>query len=1333
MNQPMPNENNQPSAPSEGIRQQVENSTLGGGMQATQGNKNVQVHGEGNVLTFNQTEILQISEKEITSRELNRTSPYKGLKQFESRDKELFFGRDNFITSLVNKLEQTNLILLLGASGSGKSSVVRAGLIPWLEKKYGKEFTNLTFTPDADPFESFYASLLSNKYQQAEAKIAKEVKAETLVKVVNNLKQPDEFWFIFIDQFEELFTTSDENKRREFVNGLMKLSQAKLPNVNNNLKIMATMRADFFERLGDFAQLVEATQEHRPMIVEMQSSELRLAIEQPAAHHGVVFETGLVDKIIAEVQGQAGCLPLLQYTLNLVWDSEVKTGSINDRTLNIDTYQDVGGVKGALQEHVNKIYQNLSPPEKLAAQRIFLKLVGIGENAAEGAEWKPVRRRALLSEFGDDERDVLLKLVNENLLVSDADLSVTDSKKGLFGSSKSQKSNSTIEITHEILLTSWDKLHNWIQKNRQGIALRNRLYEDVKRWLFKKPEDELWTGSKLEQVLELRKDDNFNQVLGGFNQSANQFIDASVGLRDRQLTRARIIAGVGFTLAALASVASVFAFIQQQSAQKKSIISMTQTVESRLLVNNQFDAILEAIKAKKELKNVWIGKDDVTLLVLGSLGQAVHHNQKGWKERLRLQGTDIIFSPNGKHLATLDGNIVRLWDANTGKQLQEFKGHDETVKSVVFSPDGKLLATASEDNTARLWDANTGKLLHTLKGHESSVLSVEFSPDGKLLATASAFEDNTARLWDANTGKLLQQLKGHKNSVYRVVFSPDGKLLATASEDNTARLWDANTGKLLQEFKGHEDSVWSVEFSPDGKLLATASEDNTARLWDANTGKLLQQLKGHLFWVASVEFSPDGKLLATASGDKTARLWDANTGKQLQEFKGHERGVRSVVFSPDGKLLATASGDKTARLWDANTGEQLQELKGHESPVTSVEFSSDGKQLASASDDKTARLWDANTGKQLHTLKGHEDLVYRVEFSPDGKQLATASWDKTARLWDSNTGKQLQQLKGHEDLVTSVEFSPDGKLLASASDDKTARLWDANTGKQLHTLKGHDETVTSVVFSPDGKLLATASGDGTARLWDFNTGKQLQEFKGDLFWVTSVVFSPDGKLLATASRDKTARLWDANTGKQLQELKGHESPVLSVVFSPDGKLLATASLDNTARLWDANTGKQLHTLKGHERGVLSVVFSPDGKLLATASDDNTARLWDANTGKQLHTLKGHERGVLSVVFSPDGKLLATASLDNTARLWDANTGKQLQELKGHERGVLSVVFSPDGKQIATASWVMARLWQVGDIEDMLAINCDWVHHYLESKPDNDEDRDLCDGVKSFKD
>jgi energy-coupling factor transporter ATP-binding protein EcfA2 len=596
MSQQEHSEENLLPIPEPKIQQQVENSTLGSGMQAAIGNDNIQIQGDSNVVTFNKTEILQISVDEIKTREFIETSPYKGLKKFEKEDKDLFFGRDQFLTSLVNELEQTNLVLLLGASGSGKSSVVRAGLVPWLLQKYGTRLVNLIFTPDQDPFESLYASLLS-KNTQIQAQVAREAKADTLTQVVTRLHLADDYWFIFIDQFEELFTTSEPEKRDRLIASLIQLAKAKLPRV----KVMATMRADFLDKLSPYPAFVKATDKHRPMIAEMQLDELRLAIEQPAAHHGVVFETGLVEEIIKDVQGQAGYLPLLQYTLNLLWETEVKNGSINDRTLNISNYRELGGVRGALQQRVDKIYEDLSAQEKIATQRIFLKLVDIGGDEDSGTEWKAVRRRALRCEFSDSlEQDVLVKLINNHLLVSDR---------------KVQSPQSTIEIAHETLLISWTTLNTWIKENRNSIALRNRLNDDVARWKAKKAEDELWTGSKLEQVLELHKDAMFNQVLGGFSEIANQFINDSLGLRDRQLTRARITAGIGLTLTILATTAGIFAFLQWQDSQKNSIITLAQNAELQLRSNNQLDAMVEAIKVGKKLDHLLIGKNDVGVIM----------------------------------------------------------------------------------------------------------------------------------------------------------------------------------------------------------------------------------------------------------------------------------------------------------------------------------------------------------------------------------------------------------------------------------------------------------------------------------------------------------------------------------------------------------------------------------------------------------------------------------------------------------------------------------------------------------------------------------------------
>jgi hypothetical protein len=362
---------------------------------------------------------------------------------------------------------------------------------------------------------------LHERYPQAEAEFILEGKADSLTHVVNRVKPSEDFCFIFIDQFEELFTIAQADKRDRFINSLVQLVEALTKTGNRSVKIVATMRADFLDRLSPYSTLIEATDKHRPMIAEMQRDELRLAIEQPAAHHGVVFETGLVEEIIKDVQGQAGYLPLLQYTLDLLWETEKETGSLQDRTLNISTYRRLGGVRGALQKHVDRIYSNLSEQEQLAVRRIFLKLVEIGGDEESETQWKPIRRRANRSEFSDElEQKSLTRLINQNLLVSNR---------------PDQSQESIIEIAHEILLTSWTTLSAWILENRQAIALRNRLNDDVARWQAKKAEDELWSGSKLEQVLELRKDPTFNQVLGGFSPAANQFIDASLEKRDRLL------------------------------------------------------------------------------------------------------------------------------------------------------------------------------------------------------------------------------------------------------------------------------------------------------------------------------------------------------------------------------------------------------------------------------------------------------------------------------------------------------------------------------------------------------------------------------------------------------------------------------------------------------------------------------------------------------------------------------------------------------------------------------------------------------------------------------
>jgi WD40 repeat protein len=1265
-------------------------------------------------------------------------APYRGMRPIDEDDAGIFFGREVPVIELLahlRGLRETPLsrfMVILGASGAGKSSFLRAGILPRLKRDdhcflplpivrpeqsamwgdngflnaLGRAFSNRQMN---DITRGKLREVLEKKDIDELSEMLRQLADKAAIPAPDKKKDADIPTLVLsIDQGEELFQSKGANESEMLLDLIRNLL---IEHTDLPLLILITIRSDSYDQLQT-AKLLEGIPQQSYGLPPMPKGSYKEIIEKPAERllkndKPLIVDPRLTDKLLKDIDEGGGkdVLPLLAFTLERLYLEYGSKGS-----LSLEDYNKMGGIKGAIDAAVEKAFQDAENDPRLPNDREQQKhllrrgfipwLAGIDLETQ-----KPRRRAARRNEIPAEAWPMIEHLIANRLLATDIN---------------AQNSEITVEPVHDALLRQWGLIVGWLQEDFAVLAVLEGVQRASRDWEANTRDSEylVHSSGRLEEAKRIEGHKDMTQI---FTSSDQDYLFACKRQRQdeiRRLRRRATIYGVLAIVAVIAGVVAGWQWFEADLSKKKEVeaknISQNETRKAKITLS-QSDFLQGIDKIEK--------KD--TSAGLAYLASAIrnHPDQQNTSAAARIVNLFIqrtfylpltepllhenwvnsaVFSLDGTKIVTASWDkAARVWDAATGWPLTEPLRHWSTVNSAVFSPDGTKILTASDDNNCvRVWDAATGKPLS--EPYEETINSAIFSPDGTKILTTSKY-DHTARVWDAATGRPLTEPLQHKGPVNSAVFSPNGNKILTASKpyDHTARMWDAATGKPLIEPLQHEYWVNSAVFSPDGTKILTASYDNTARVWNATTGMPLTQALQHGSTVKSAVFSPDGTKILTTSDDNTARVWDAATGRPLTEFAQDWGSAHSPVFSPDGTKILTISRNDAARVWDTTTGKPLTESLHRGSTVNSAVFSPDGTKILTASDDNTARVWDTASGRPLIEPLQHGSInifgpngtktVNSAVFSPDGTKILTASkYDNTARVWDASMGKPLIEFLRHKYRVNSAIFSPDGTRILTISGDGTARVWDAATGKPLIESMQNEYRVNSAVFNIDGTKILTISG-GIAMVWDTASGRLLTEPSQ----INIHAFSPDGTKIITISENHTSRVWDVVSGKPLTEPMLHGDSVRSAIFSQDGTKVVTVLSDKTAMVWDATTGRPLTEPLQHDGWVESAVFSPDAtKILIVALNHHSARVWDIVSGKPLTDPMRHGDSVRSAIFSQDGTKVVTTSSDMTARVWNATTGKPLTEPLQHDDWVKLAVFSPDGSKILTVCEheQTARVW-----------------------------------------
>jgi WD40 repeat protein/energy-coupling factor transporter ATP-binding protein EcfA2 len=1146
-----------------------------------------------------------------TIREL--VCPYRGLSEFREEDAEFFFGREAIVDQLTTILGDNRFITIVGPSGSGKSSLVQAGLIPRLRKTRGEDIWDFAFMKPTDkPLKSLATALfpliepgkigldrLRGIVNLARGLEEGTIDLKDLIDIGRESRAGGSRLLLVVDQWEELYTLCGDRSRAHFT------AQLRDAISHGSLLVISTLRHDFAARALDEAELSGMSRHSLFHLRPMHPDELRSVIESPASKVGLYFEAGLVERIIEDLDRNPEDLPLLEFTLTELWKHR------QDRVLRHADYDKLGG-RQAISSLAEKIFSELGEDDQRAARKLFLQLVQPGVGTQD------IKRRVGLSEINEQGRRVMAPFVDGRLLTTALDW---EDGAGNEKSGRLDDAQGVVEIAHESLISHWDRLRKWLTEGREFLLWRERLRILRQAWENEgRPEGLLLIGAPLaeaEEWIEKQRRD--------LTKNEEDFIAHSLDRHYQQLERE----------AAKRQVESD----RRERSRKVTAVSLT-AIFLVLLVVALFGLWRWRLSLSHALAAEALGLQDGPLDLALLLG---------------LQAE--------KTADTLEAKDSLLTVLESSPTLKAFlPGHRGRVSRVAFSPDGQMIASGGARDIF-LWDGATGNRIGpALQGHQGAISGLAFNPEGTILASSGA--DGKIGLWNVADHKLLRPLVPVGEAVRNLVISPAGHLIA-ASRGTTIYLWDFPG---LQPRGEIPQVSWISDLAFDRHgLLAAASADGTITLWDVAQRSRVRVLDAHKTQVLGLAFHPTEDILASVGVDQKVHLWNAATGEELGAPPDwHRDAAVSVAFSRDGQTLASAGRDKVILLWNVASGRwdltntrPMRTLVGHGGTVWTLAFGDAGN-LVSGGDDE-AILWHLQAEPRFsHPIAGLDGEADSVAFNQEGDLLAVGGVNGAIRLWDTVARQPRgSALQGHQGAVNGLIFWK-GSLLSGGADGRIL-IWNLDHLRDRpHEVESPDGKATpggvwSLALSPSRKILAAGDDRGRVRLWSLDPEKYLGEtseiHQGIVY---GLAFNPDGSQLASGGQDSLIRLWDVQSRKRiLPPLRGHEDTVSGLAFSPDGQILASSSVDRTVRLWNPRTGRRQRgsPLSGPETSLTGVAFDAKGGTLGASGLDGRIFLWDVGS---LHSIGRGVRGVgeaFNLAFDPKGKFLASGN-SVSVRLFD---------------------------------------------------------------------------------